>query len=216
MANGNGGGQPQEYQSPEITELGRVQDLSLEATGTICTYEGGGELTFCGNSSSGKTAGVTTQATCDWTAEGSDDWIHVTPSSGTGPGSVTVTVDSYLPPGDTRTGSVTIQGSVGTPVIYTITQYTSPVAVIAVTCTPGVYHFNAGGSTPSSDGTITNYLWNFGDSTTGAGVTYAKTYGRQPKYPAKFTVQLTITDSNGCSAVTTREIVVPPPTGCPT
>ncbi len=60
-------------------------------------------------------------------------------------------------------------------------------------------NFNAG-STTDSDGTIVSYAWNFGDSTTGTGVTTTHSYTNAGNY----TVTLTVTDDDGATDVTTR------------
>ncbi len=52
-----------------------------------------------------------------------------------------------------------------------------------------VCSFSASGSS-DSDGTITNYAWNFGDNTAGGGVTASHTYAAYGSY----TVSLTVTD----------------------
>lgn len=53
---------------------------------------------------------VTVTASGDWTATASPSWIHVKPTSGTGKGSVSVTVDANKEGGN-RTGSISFSGS---------------------------------------------------------------------------------------------------------
>jgi PKD repeat protein len=65
--------------------------------------------------------------------------------------------------------------------------------------------FNASGSTSSSQ--ITSYAWDFGDGTTGSGVTVSGHIF--PAAGAPFTVRLTVTDSAGRVAVTTQSITPP-------
>jgi hypothetical protein len=66
--------------------------------------------------------------------------------------------------------------------------------------------FNGSGSS-DADGTITAYQWNFGDSTTGTGVTPTHAYSS----PGTYTVTLTVTDNKGAtnSASTTATITAP-------
>jgi len=63
--------------------------------------------------------------------------------------------------------------------------------------------FDAAAST-DPDGTVTTYAWNFGDTTTGTGVTVAHTYSTQ----GSFTVTLTVTDNSRNTATTSRDIRV--------
>lgn len=62
------------------------------------------------------------------------------------------------------------------------------------------------GSSSTSSATINSYAWNFGDGTTGSGVTFSKTYTTA----GTFTATLTITDSAGRSATTSKQITVLP------
>jgi PKD repeat protein len=73
--------------------------------------------------------------------------------------------------------------------------------------------FDAAAST-DSDGTVTGHAWDFGDGTTGAGVTATHTYAAGGSYP----VTLTVTDEDGASASLTRTVTVtaPPPNVAPT
>src|SRR3989454_1556602 len=54
------------------------------------------------------------------------------------------------------------------------------------------------------DGTVTSYAWNFGDGSTGAGVTISHTYAAT----GVFTVTLTVTDNNGNTAAATASKTV--------
>jgi len=58
---------------------------------------------------------ITSGAGCPWTGSSNTDWITVTPASGSGPGSLTVTIAATS--GPSRTGTATIAGQV-----LTITQ----------------------------------------------------------------------------------------------
>jgi PKD repeat protein len=61
--------------------------------------------------------------------------------------------------------------------------------------------FNASGSS-DPDGTIINYMWDFGDGTTGAGITATHSYTLNGNY----TVALTVTDNDNLIATTTKTI----------
>jgi PKD repeat protein/Flp pilus assembly pilin Flp len=85
----------------------------------------------------------------------------------------------------------------------TVAANVPPVASFTVSCTKLVCTVNASGST-DSDGTISSYAWNFGDNTSGSGVTANKTYTSAGTY----TITLTVTDNNGATNSTTRQVTV--------
>ena len=68
--------------------------------------------------------------------------------------------------------------------------------------------FQGGASTAPSGQTLTAYNWNFGDGTSGTGVSPTHTYSAAGTY----NVSLTVTDSGGVTnlSATTAKIVVPP------
>src|SRR2546422_1692596 len=68
--------------------------------------------------------------------------------------------------------------------------------------------FDASGS-HASDGSITNYAWDFGDGTTATGVTTAHSYST----PGSYTVTLTVTDNDGASNQATATKVITSPSG---
>ncbi|MDC4206807.1 MAG: PKD domain-containing protein [Candidatus Manganitrophus sp.] len=68
---------------------------------------------------------------------------------------------------------------------------------------PLAVSFNASASS-DPDGSIANFSWNFGDGTTGSGVTTGHTY----QTAGTFTATLTVTDNGGAQNSTTRTISV--------
>ena len=88
----------------------------------------------------------------------------------------------------------------------------APVAAFTVGCPQATCAFDASGSTDTPPGTIASYAWNFGDGTTGTGVSPSHTYTTSG---AK-TVTLTVTDNEGLPSAPvthTANPTVPPPTG---
>jgi serine protease len=61
-----------------------------------------------------------------------------------------------------------------------------------------------GTASTDSDGTVTNYAWNFGDNTTGTGVEASKTYQANGPY----TVTLTVTDDDGATGTSSQTVSV--------
>ena len=68
------------------------------------------------------------------------------------------------------------------------------------------------GTSADSDGTITNYAWDFGDGSTGTGRTAAKKYAAAGPY----NVKLTVTDNRGGTATVTRQVTAIAPNVLPT
>ncbi len=64
-------------------------------------------------------------------------------------------------------------------------------------------------SSSDSDGFISNYLWNFGDTTTGSGVSTSHVYPS----PGIFTISLTVTDNSGSTGTASAIIIVISPAG---
>jgi PKD repeat protein len=80
-----------------------------------------------------------------------------------------------------------------------------PVATFKLTCNGLTCNFDASGS-KDSYGTITSYAWNFGDGTTGAGVSLAHTYTGSGTY----TVKLTVTDNTGATGTKIQPVIIGP------
>ncbi len=65
--------------------------------------------------------------------------------------------------------------------------------------------FDGSGSS-DSDGTITGYIWSFGDGATGSGARPSHTFAR----PGTYTVRLSVSDAAGASAATASTVTVFP------
>jgi len=81
------------------------------------------------------------------------------------------------------------------------TGNTSPNADFTFSCTGLVCGFDASGST-DSDGSITAYIWDFGDGHTGSGVNASHTYSVDDSYA----VTVTVTDNEGATHSTTKGV----------
>ena len=66
--------------------------------------------------------------------------------------------------------------------------------------------FDGSGSS-DPDGAVTGYAWNFGDGSTGTGVSPSHPYAAAGTY----TAQLTVTDNQGLTGTTTRQVTVTAP-----
>jgi PKD repeat protein len=86
----------------------------------------------------------------------------------------------------------------------------APVASFTASCPQLTCTLDASASTDTAPGTVASYAWNFGDGSTGTGVTTTHTYDSAgPR-----TITLTVTDNQGLeSAPTTRTVnpSAPPP-----
>ena len=92
--------------------------------------------------------------------------------------------------------TITDSGGVNTP----------PTAVIHDTQNGDTFEFDASLST-DTDGTITEYRWDFGDGNTGTGVTATHTYSTTGSYP----VTLSVTDDQGGIALSQMMATISPP-----
>ncbi len=95
-------------------------------------------------------------------------------------------------------GQYTISGTVSAP-------NQAPVAAVTATPTSGTIPlavaFSGAGST-DADGSISSYAWNFGDGTTGTGVSINKTYSTA----GNFTAVLTVKDNLGATGTASKLI----------
>jgi PKD repeat protein len=90
-----------------------------------------------------------------------------------------------------------------------------PVAVISATPATGTAPLNVtlnGSQSSDPDGTITSYSWDFGDGTTGTGVSVSHSYTAAGTFVAK----LTVSDDKGKSSSSTKSIVASSSTQPPT
>ncbi|MHA7277747.1 PKD domain-containing protein [Arthrobacter sp. Hz1] len=124
---------------------------------------------------------------------------HTYAAAGTYPVRLTVTDD------EGATHSTTKDVTVTAPPVANV----APVAAFASVVSGPAVAVDGSGST-DSDGTIAGYAWNFGDGGTGTGVNASHTYGAAGTYP----VRLTVTDDDGATHSTTRNVsVASPPAG---
>jgi subtilisin family serine protease len=103
---------------------------------------------------------------------------------------------------------VTISNSTNNHLLYTLNfggttppENKPPVANFTYKATDLSVSFDGSGS--SDDGTISSYVWNFGDGTTGSGVTASHTYAG-----GTYTVTLTVTDDIGATGTTSQIVTV--------
>lgn len=96
-------------------------------------------------------------------------------------------------------------------VVTTTAPNVAPTAVFTATATGGQVTVDAGAST-DSDGTITAYAWNFGDGGTATGPTATHTYASA----GTKAITLTVTDDDGATGTTSRDVLVVIPNQAPT
>lgn len=110
---------------------------------------------------------------------------------------------------------VTSSSSVNNHLLYTLgfggtppTENQPPVADFTFTTSGLTASFNASSSS-DPDGSIVNYAWNFGDGTSGSGITTSRTYANGGTY----TVTLTVTDNAGATNAVSKDVQVSAPVG---
>jgi PKD repeat protein len=150
--------------------------------------------------------GVTAGAGCAWTATSNVAWITLTSgASGSGNGTVAYSVAANT--GTTsRSGTLTIAGST-----FTVTQAGSVANQPPVARPNGPYSaavgaavaFSSAGST-DPDGTITAYLWTFGDGSTSTLANPSKSYTTAGTY----TVALRVTDNQGAQTTASTSATI--------
>jgi PKD repeat protein len=150
--------------------------------------------------------------TCNFDASGSTDSSGTITSyawnfgdGGTGAG---VTVSHTYAVGNSYNVTLTVTDSTGGAGTQVKTLYlnTPPIASFTFTCNLLTCSFNGSGSR-DYDGTITNYAWNFGDSTAASGPTASHTYTAGGHY----NVTLTVTDNAGATNVQSQTVIANSP-----
>lgn len=131
---------------------------------------------------------------------------------GSQPATVATTSHSFTTAGTYHTtltvvDSKGLTSSIDTPIIVTSTVIANkkPTAVISANPPGGVAPVTItfdGSQSSDTDGTITQYNWNFGDGATGSGQQLSHTYTTEGTY----TVALTVTDDKGATATATSRI----------
>jgi PKD repeat protein len=120
------------------------------------------------------------------------------------------TQHAYAAPG-TYTVTLTVTDSAGVPASASrrVEVYEPPTAVLAVRSahpTAGVPVSLSGASSRASRGALVSYAWSFGDGSSASRVSPVHTFTK----PGKYTVRLTVTDTAGRSASTSKLLRIAP------
>ena len=127
-------------------------------------------------------------------SNGSDGWATSWDTTSVDDGFRTVTATATDTAGQTASDSISVTvDNVNDP----------PVASFAYSCSGLTCDFDGSGSS-DPDGTIVSYDWDFGDETTGSGVTVSHTYAEEGTY----TVVLTVTDDDGANDPDSQDVTV--------
>ncbi len=142
--------------------------------------------------------------TLTWAASSNASWLSVSPTSGTAPSSATVSVTGTagLAAGSySSTITVSATGASNSPqtaaVSLTVTS-SALTASFTYSCSWLTCAFDASSSTGAA-----TYSWDFGDGTTGAGVTTTHTFAPRKSYTVTLTVGNTGGTTNSTSQVLT-------------
>ena len=167
------------------------------------TAVAGTSVTFSGSSSSDPDGNIVAY---DWNfgdgTAGAGASVNHTYTAGTYTVTLTVTDNAGATNSATQTITITPAGQPQPPVASPGGPYSGTVG--------NPVQFNGSGSN-DPDGSITAYLWNFGDGATATTVSPVHTYAAAGTYP----VQLTVTDNSGqtgsAQTMATISAVTPPP-----
>lgn len=143
---------------------------------------------------------VGTTEPASWTVTGTDSTAALQKAGSAG-------VDVYTSGSATRASAVTFDRFTVTRPGTAPPANQAPTAVIGNPTVTGLAVGFSGSGSTDSDGTITGYAWNFGDGTTGTGATPSHTYAAAGTY----VVTLVVTDNNGATGTTNRQVVLTPP-----
>lgn len=115
------------------------------------------------------------------------------------------TVIHNYPAGGTYTVTLRVydNGGANNAQNRTVIANAPPVASFTFSCNLVACSFN-GSASRDSDGTITNYAWNFGDGAIGSGATVTHTY----RAPGTYTVTLSVTDNAFATTSQTQSVSI--------
>jgi PKD repeat protein len=148
--------------------------------------------------------------TCNFDASGSKDlygtitsysWNFGDQATGTG-----ATVTHTYASGGAYSAKLTVTDNDAATGTKMQTVTINPVASFTFSCNGLTCSFDGSGSKDLS-ATITSYAWNFGDGTSGAGITFGHTYAVGNSYQ----VRLTVTDSIGATGIQSQTVSVNSP-----
>jgi PKD repeat protein len=159
--------------------------------------------------------------TCNFDGSGSKD-LNATITSyawkfGDGTTGAGVTIGHTYAAGGSYNVTLAVTDSTGATGIQskTVNVNAPPVASFTFTCSGLTCSFG-GSASRDSDGTITNYAWDFGDGTTPAGATTAgPTVGHMYAAAGTYIVTLTVTDNGGATGTQSNSVTVAPPNSPP-
>nr|WP_241429114.1 LamG domain-containing protein [Agrococcus sp. ARC_14] len=144
-----------------------------------------------------------TIASYAWDFGDGDDGTGATPThayAGGGTYTVTLTVTDAEGVTGTATEEVTVQGPNAAP------------TAVATASVDGMSVEVSGSGSSDPDGAIASYAWDFGDGETASGATATHDYAAGGDY----TIELTVTDDRGATAVDTESVTIVAPNQAPT